>query len=83
MKNKILVELYIVETDDLYNISIPVNEYIGKIVKYIVSSAFELSDVEPSKSQYNLIDPESGEVYDNSILVRNSNIKNAKKVYLI
>ena len=83
MKNKILVELYIVETDDLYNISIPVNEYIGKIVKYIVSSAFELYDVEPSKSQYNLIDPESGEVYDNSILVRNSNIKNAKKVYLI
>lgn len=83
MKNKILVELYIVETDDLYNISIPVNEYIGKIVKYIVSSAFELSDVQPAKEKYSLLDPETGVVYDNNILVRNSNIKNAKKIYLI
>ncbi len=83
MKNKILIELYIVDTDNYYNLYIPVNEYIGKVIKLIVASAFELDDVEQLNKEYYLIDPDNGEVYDNSLLIRNSNIKNAKVVYLV
>ncbi len=83
MKNKILIELYIVDTDNYYNLYIPVNEYIGKVIKLIVASAFELDDVEHLNKEYYLIDPDNGEVYDNSLLIRNSNIKNAKVVYLV
>lgn len=83
MKNKILIELYIVETDNYYNINIPVNEYIGKIIKLIVSSAFELDDVEYLDKEYYLMDPDNGEVYDNHLLIRDSNIRNAKRVYLV
>lgn len=83
MKNKILVELYIVETDNYYNLYIPVNEYIGKIIKLIISSAFELDDVEPLDKEYYLMNPDSGEVYDNHVLIRDSNIRNAKSIYLV
>lgn len=83
MKNKILVELYIVEIDEYYNVCIPVNEYIGKIVDSFVKSAFEICDVLPSKSEYYLINPDNGVVYSNSMLVRDSDIKNAKKIFLI
>ena len=83
MKNKVLVELYIVEADKYYNVFIPVNEYLGKIVDFIVKSAFELSDIIPSKNEYYLVDPTTGDVYDNSKLIRDTNIKNAKKIFLV
>jgi len=83
MKNKVLVELYIVEADKYYNVFIPINEYLGKIVDFIVDSAFELSDITPSKSEYYLIDPDNGVVYDNAKLIRDTNIKNAKKIFLV
>ena len=83
MKNKVLIELYIVETDNHYNLYIPVNEYVGKVIKLIVASAFELDDVEHLDKEYYLINPDNGEVYDNHLLIRDSNIKNAKVVYLV
>ena len=83
MKNKILINLYIVDIDEYYNLYIPVNAYIGKIIELIVSSAFELADVEPSNKKYYLVNPVTGEMYLNSVIVRDSNIKNAKTIYLV
>ena len=83
MKNKVLVELYIVEADKYCDVFIPINEYLGKIVDFIVKSAFELFDIIPSKEEYYLIDPDNGTVYDNSKLVRDTDIKNAKKIFLV
>lgn len=83
MKNKVLINLYIVDTDEYYNLYIPVNAYIGKIIELIVSSAFELSDVEPVNKDYYLVNPLTGNMYQNNIIVRDSDIKNAKTVYLV
>lgn len=83
MKNKVLVELYIVEADKYYDVFIPINEYLEKIVEFIVKSAFELSDIIPSKNEYYLINPDNGTVYDNSKLVRDTDIRNAKKIFLV
>lgn len=83
MKNKILIRLYIVEIDEHFDIFVPTNEYIGKLIKLIVSSAFELSDIESKKEDYYLLNPDTGEVYNNNDILRDSNIKNAKKIYLI
>lgn len=83
MKNKILINLYIVEIDEEYNVWVPVNEYIGKAIEGIIKSAFEIADVTPSKEYYYLINPENGVLYQNSQLLRDSDIKNAKKVFLI
>lgn len=83
MKNKILIRLYIVEIDQHFDIFVPTNEYIGKLIRLIVSSAFELSDIESKKEDYYLLNPDTGEVYNNNDILRDSNIKNAKKIYLI
>lgn len=83
MKNKVLIELYIVELDEYFNLFIPVNEYIGKVINLIVNSAFDLADVPASKQEYYLIDCNTGILYENSMLIRDTNIKNAKKLFLI
>lgn len=83
MKNKVLIELYIVELDEYYNLYVPTNEYIGKIIKMIVNSAYELSDTTPSKEEYYIIDSTTGTVYQNDQILRDTNIKNAKKLFLI
>lgn len=81
MKNKVLIELYIVETDNHYNLYIPVNEYIGKVIKLIVASAFELNDVEHINKEYYLINPDNGEVYDNHLLIVIAILK-MRKLYI-
>lgn len=83
MKNKVLVELYVVSTNITYNVYLPVNEYIGKVIKMIVASSFELSDIQPVDKRYYLVNPETGVAYNNDLLLRDSDIKNAKKIYLI
>lgn len=83
MKNKVLVELYIVEVDKYYNVLIPVNEYVGRIIDFILKSAFELSDIVPSKNEYYLINPDTGTVYENSKIIRETDIRNAKKIFLV
>ena len=83
MKNKILIELYIVELDQTYNICIPYNEYVGKVIQEIVKSAFELADATNSKEEYYLINPENGIIYSNSSLIIETDIRNSKKVFLI
>ena len=83
MKNKILVELYVVELDRLFDICIPVNEYVGRVIEGIVKSAFGIVDASPSKSDYYLVNPEDGSIYGKSVLVRDTDIRNAKKIFLI
>jgi len=83
MKNKVLINLYVVDIDEYYNIYIPVNAYIGKIIDLIVSSVFELSDVERINKDYYLVNPLTGEMYQNDIILRDSDIKNAKTIYLV
>lgn len=83
MKNKVLINLYVVDIDEYYNIYIPVNAYIGKIIDLIVSSVFELSDVEKINKDYYLVNPLTGEMYQNDIILRDSDIKNAKTIYLV
>lgn len=83
MKNKVLIELYVVELDRSFDISIPVNEYVGKIIEDIVESVFELTDSNKGKDSYYLLNPDKGIVYNNSDLVRDTDIRNAKRVFMV
>lgn len=83
MKDKVLIELYIVELNRSFDVRIPANEYVGKIVDNIIASAFELTDSVKEKENYYLINPETGVVYSNNSLVRDTDIRNAKKVFVI
>lgn len=82
MKNKILIELYVAQLGESFNLTIPTNEYVGKILEMIQSSVFELADINSEKNEYNLMDPETGNVYKNSDIIRDTNIKNSKKIIM-
>jgi len=83
MKNKILIKLIVPVLMSEYEIFIPVNERITKIKELINNSLKDLSDGEfDTTKKYNLVDPDTGEVYDNKSIIRDLNIINSKKLIL-
>jgi len=83
MKNKILIKLIVPVLMSEYEIFIPVNERITKIKELIINSLKDLSDGEfDTTKKYNLVDPDTGEVYDNKSIIRDLNIINSKKLIL-
>ena len=84
MKNKILIEIYVPSIDEEYEIYIPTNESIKKVLELIVKSVFELSDSNLSlEQQHYLLDPDTSSIYMNDQIIRDTNIKNSKKIILV
>ena len=84
MKNKVLVKVYVPSIDEQYEIYIPVNETINKVLELIIKSVYELSDsnLEQDVKHY-ILDPDTSIVYTNDQIIRDTNIKNSKKIILI
>lgn len=84
MKNKLLIKLYVPAIDSEYEIFIPTNETIKKVVGLIIKCIEDLSDITlSSDSTYYLIDPELSVIYPNSAIIRDTNIVNDKKIILL
>lgn len=84
MKNKVLVKVYVPSVDVEYEIYIPTNETINKVLELIIKSVSELSDDNLDLNQkHYLLDPETSIIYENANIVRETNIKNSKKLILI
>lgn len=84
MKNKVLVLIYVPSVSEEYEIYIPINETISKVLQLITKSVFELSDSNfDLDREHFLVDPETSNVYIQSQIVRETNIKNSKKIILI
>lgn len=84
MKNKVLIKVYVPTLDELYEVSIPTNETIKKILELIVKIICEFSDSEFTiEDNKLLIDPENAKPYLESNLVRDTNIRNSKLLLLI
>ena len=83
MKNKVLINLIVPELMEEYEIYIPVNERISKIKQLLITSLKDLSDGRfLCEKKYNLIDPTTGNIYENNKIVRELDIKNSKKIIL-
>jgi hypothetical protein len=83
MKNKVLIDLIVPDLMEEYELFIPVNERIFKVKQLIINSLKDLSDDKfQDTRKYNLMDPDTGEVYDNKMIVRDLNIYNSKKIIL-
>lgn len=83
MKNKVLINLIVPELMETYEIYIPVNERIAKIKQLLINSLKDLSDNKLDETKkYNLMDPDTGVVYDNKMIVRDLKIRNSKKIIL-
>ena len=77
--NKILINLYVPNLNQHYDLFIPVNEFIWKINKLVVKSISDLSDGKLLMNQnYVIANIETGKIYDNNDIVINTDIRNTK-----
>ena len=82
--NKILINLYVPNLNQHYDLFIPVNEFIWKINKLGVKSISDLSDGKLLMNQnYVIANIETGKIYDNNDIVINTDIRNTTKLVLI
>ncbi|MBR6516466.1 MAG: hypothetical protein IKT40_06375 [Bacilli bacterium] len=84
MKNKILVKVYVISISEEYEIYIPVNESIKAVIGLIVKSVAELSDnFLPANDNYCLLNCDNNALYNYSLIVRDTDITNGKKLFLV
>ncbi len=81
MKNKVLVNVYVVKLDKNYDIYIPLDLPIGEIATLICKAANILSDNQfIFNDGYAIMDGNNGTFYDLNTIVSNSNIRNGKAI---
>lgn len=82
--NKVLIKIYVPSLEKNYDIFIPVNELIWKVNKLIVKSINDLSEghLNPNKD-YVFVNAETGQIYDNNLLIINTDIRNSSKLLLL
>ncbi len=80
LDNKVLVTIYVLSLGETFELFIPVNEKVGNISKLLNTTLFDSIDFDKN---YRLLNIETGEVYKNNDLVRNTNINNNTRLILI
>ena len=84
MNNKVLIRLWVPEVDEVYDVFIPVNEFVWKINQMIVHCVNGLSSGALDKGKkYVLINKTTGVVYSNNSLVIETDIRNATELLLV
>ena len=84
MNNKVLIRLWVPEVDEVYDVFIPVNEFVWKINQMIVHCVNGLSGGALDKEKkYVLINKTTGVVYSNNSLVIETDIRNATELLLV
>ena len=84
MKNKILIKRYVPTLDFEYEVFIPTNEIVRRVIDLIVNVVNEVSDEAlPDDQTYYLFDPDTSQVYANASIVRDTNMINDKRIMLI
>ena len=83
MKNKVLIKLIVPALNNEFEVFIPVNERVNKVKELLLKALIDLSDSDFDYNRtYSLLDPELGTIYDSRLPVRETNIKNAKRIIL-
>lgn len=84
MNNKVLVNLFVPEIGNNYDIYLPVNKKIGNIIVLLNKAVNELTGgsykLDNSNLLYNI---ETKKIYESDILLANTDIRNGTKLLLI
>lgn len=82
--NKYLITFIVPCIEMEFDAYIPINKQIGTIKKTVLSSLVQLSKgVYDQKGQVTFIDKETGIIFDDSIMVKDSSIQNGTKIVII
>lgn len=83
MENKILVNLIMPELDSNFDVFIPVNELVWKVVKLSIKSISDLTTINLDMGKdYILINKNSGIIYKNNDVIINTDIRNGSELIL-
>ncbi len=80
LDNKVLINLYILSLGIDYEVFFPVNEKVGNITRLLNTTMFDSINFEKNCT---LLNAETGVVYNNNELVRNTDIRNNTKLILL
>ena len=84
MKNKVLIKVIVPETDDSFDIFIPINEVIWKIKKFIIKGISDLSSgIVSVNDDYCFMNLDTSVIYDNNQIVIDTDIRNATELVLL
>ena len=84
MNNKVLVLIYVPYLSNEYEVLIPTNERIEKIIEKLKKMFYDLSDANfDIQKEYNLIDSETGNAYEYGSIVRDTDISYASKLIFL
>ena len=82
--NKVLIKVYVPYIGEEYDIFIPVNKKIGTVKKYIINAIYELSNGNLKNiNKIKIYDKQTGEILNNNISIKESNIRNGTKLILL
>lgn len=84
MKNKVLIKLFIPEIDESFDIFVPVNELMWKIMKIILKSVNDLtSGVLDLNANYVLLNKDTSRIYGNNEILISTDIRNGTELLII
>ena len=84
MKNKVLVKLIVPELDSSFDVFLPVNEVVWKIKKMVAKIVGDLSNQSLDLDrEYNIINKNTGRIYDNNEIIIDTDIRNATELLLL
>ena len=82
--NKVLVKLYVPNIDEQYDIWLPINKKLYKVIVLLIKAVYDFSD-----GQYNpkhipkLYDKATAKEYDINLNAKEANIRNGTEIILI
>lgn len=82
MTNKVLIKLYIPCYDISYDLFIPVNEVVWKVVDLISKSCNELSGILMNNCQFVLVNKISNQIYSLNSTIYETDIRNGTELVL-
>ena len=84
MNNKVLVRISSQHLNGSYDVFIPINEYVGVIIKLVIKILDDINETNKMEGKtFMLINKQTGEIYNNDDIVRDTNIKNSTELLLI
>ena len=84
MEYKVLVKLFVPEIEQTFDLYIPVNKSVGQVLVLLNKAVHSESlNVYPIRESLRLINKRTGQVYDQTILVRQTDIKNGTELVIV
>lgn len=84
MKNKVLVEVYVPAIDYSFELFLPINITIAHSLSIILKNVSELADIKLNvEGKHYILNPDTGILYADSQIIRDTDIRNNKKIILL